>query len=206
VYFFGQFVGAENSEYKARFRVTEFLQSLRRYVDEAKGKVAATQESNSRPFLRPGSDGGVAGAESATVRGVHGRDCDSDSISQEAYNAAYRFMHQWLKANNPKAASNPKITLRIRRNRLAALLCEFAASGPSLREKEPEWISVEERLPQENERVLIWFNEGKIYGSRARFGWIFQGHWKPEGGNGNFDDRVAYWARILAPPKTEASK
>ena len=40
------------------------------------------------------------------------------------YNRAYRFMHDWLVARNPKYIDH-KLTVRMRRTRLAELLCEY---------------------------------------------------------------------------------
>ena len=67
-----------------------------------------------------------------------------------------------------------------------------------------KWISVKDSLPEEHERVLIWWKEnnpadGPEY--YALFGKISSGHWRPEGGYGNFDDRVSHWMREPAPPK-----
>lgn len=62
------------------------------------------------------------------------------------------------------------------------------------------WIPVSERLPKEDERVLIWFE----WGSRdayIEFGRHINGHFRPTGGNGNFDDCVRYWMPLPAAPK-----
>ncbi len=70
-----------------------------------------------------------------------------------------------------------------------------------------KWISVKERLPVESTLekrnfVLAWFD----YGSPERnndfgnlhFAEISCGHWRPIGGNGNFDKYVTHW---MMPPK-----
>ncbi len=68
-----------------------------------------------------------------------------------------------------------------------------------------EWISVEDRLPDENVRVLMWFRAAANEW-RATFGEINCGHWRPEGGNGNFDDRVTHWMRLPDSPVASPEK
>lgn len=62
-----------------------------------------------------------------------------------------------------------------------------------------QWIPVSERLPEQSTRVLIWyrrsFNEW-----RPEFGEISLGHWRPDGGNGNFDNDVLHWMPLPEPP------
>lgn len=53
---------------------------------------------------------------------------ESTSPPPDAYNHAYQFMHAWLIARNPKYA-NHKLTVRMRRNRLAELLAEYKSSA-----------------------------------------------------------------------------
>jgi len=67
------------------------------------------------------------------------------------------------------------------------------------------WVACAERLPPENERVLIWYRGHRAGSGRhdsfySLFGEISCGHWRPEGGNGNFDDRVSYWSALPKPP------
>jgi len=64
------------------------------------------------------------------------------------------------------------------------------------------WISVKKRLPPEHERVLIWWHDNDPSGPKyyARFGEINCGHWRPDGGNGNFDDRVSHWQPVPEAP------
>src|ERR1700733_14341708 len=64
------------------------------------------------------------------------------------------------------------------------------------------WVSVEESLPAEKTRVLVWFRENDPDGPRwlPRFGEISCGHWRPEGGNGNFDDRITHWMPLPCAP------
>ena len=67
------------------------------------------------------------------------------------------------------------------------------------RGKQEAWISVEDRLPAPNVRVRVWFRDtGKEW--RERYGEINCGHWRPEGGNGNFDDYVTHWMHTAAAP------
>lgn len=74
---------------------------------------------------------------------------------------------------------------------------------------EPErgdgWISVKERLPEPKQRVMIWFFDNPIDGYEIRFGEISCGHFRPEGGNGNFDDRITHWRPLPDPPKESRS-
>jgi hypothetical protein len=70
-----------------------------------------------------------------------------------------------------------------------------------------QWISVEERLPEPNRRVMVWYCEEMKHGTKrygVRFGEISCGHWRPDGGNGNFDDRVTHWQELPAPPGSVA--
>jgi len=68
------------------------------------------------------------------------------------------------------------------------------------------WIRVDERCPEEGVRVLIKFKESAPDGCffEARIGERRVGHWRPEGGNGNFDDRVSHWMPIPPLPQLVA--
>lgn len=77
----------------------------------------------------------------------------------------------------------------------AAPLIEAADALAAMR-----WIPVAGRLPKEAERVLIWFEWGP-HGHRIEFGRRVNGHWRPEGANGNFDDSVNWWTPLPAAPK-----
>jgi uncharacterized protein DUF551 len=79
----------------------------------------------------------------------------------------------------------------------------WQASRTKALEEAAAWIPVSERLPNENERVLIQFKEfipkrGEFY--VVRFGEISLGHWRPEGGNGNFDSYVRAWMPLPRVP------
>ena len=64
-----------------------------------------------------------------------------------------------------------------------------------------EWISVKDRLPEIHEDVLIWFRGTVCFGDRTS-----DGHWRPEGGNGNFDDDITHWMPLPDPPKPAGTK
>ena len=86
-------------------------------------------------------------------------------------------------------------------------ISQIAALLRSRMERAERWIPVSEGLPKPKERVLIRFLEydpdlrQKI--NVTRFGEIVNGHWRPEGGNGNFDDRVTSWRPLPSAPDTE---
>jgi hypothetical protein len=77
-------------------------------------------------------------------------------------------------------------------------LCDLALKGL---QAEARWIPVSERLPNSYERVLVWFLDHDL--PHVRFGSIASGHWRPEGGNGNFDDVVTHWMPLPAAPNLE---
>ena len=70
-------------------------------------------------------------------------------------------------------------------------------------EAPPQWITVTEKLPITNHRVLIWFRlERNPEKWGPLFGEISCGHWRPEGGNGNFDEYVSHWMEAPSKPET----
>jgi hypothetical protein len=72
-----------------------------------------------------------------------------------------------------------------------------------------EWISVKDRLPEESEAmnqnyVLAYFDWGRparIVPLKIQFAEISCGHWRPMGGNGNFDKEVTHWMPLPEAPK-----
>lgn len=64
------------------------------------------------------------------------------------------------------------------------------------------WISVKESLPDEGVWVLAWFewNHGTQL-HRLQIAEISAKHWRPEGGNGNFDSYVTHWMPLPAAPQ-----
>ena len=85
--------------------------------------------------------------------------------------------------------------------------------GPALREalvraQESQWISVSERLPEESDAldrkfVLAYFDWGKRDDSPSiQFAEISCGHWRPYGGNGDFDKYVTHWMPMPKLPYT----
>jgi len=69
------------------------------------------------------------------------------------------------------------------------------------REQAPRWIPVEEKLPKEGVLVLAWFHEEyRPAYWRSRLAEIRNGHWRPEGGDGDFDDHITHWQPLPDPP------
>lgn len=62
-----------------------------------------------------------------------------------------------------------------------------------------EWIPCAERRPAENVYVLVWYH-ASYPGWRVSIGEISCGHWRPEGGNGNFDADITHWMPLPEPP------
>lgn len=63
------------------------------------------------------------------------------------------------------------------------------------------WISVEDVLPDRKARVLVWFREASKEWSFRLAERTFDGHWRPDGCHGDFDDRITHWMP-LEPPKS----
>lgn len=70
-----------------------------------------------------------------------------------------------------------------------------------------DWISVKDRLPIESvldkpNVVLAWFNWGRPndWHRPHQMAELINGHWRPCGGNGNFDDYVTHWMPLPEPP------
>jgi hypothetical protein len=68
------------------------------------------------------------------------------------------------------------------------------------------WISTTQYdapLPKDGQTVLIWYRQ-------APNGWrVYLGHyshllkqWRPEGGNGNFNDDISHWMPLPEEPKS----
>jgi hypothetical protein len=95
-----------------------------------------------------------------------------------------------------------------------------AASGPSLREKEPEWILTKDRMPEKQGEYWVWlvphkpqpssmepgdsiFTDFKPYARKIKTYMSREGKLRFNCGATEFPE---YWRRLPAPPKTEASK
>lgn len=72
----------------------------------------------------------------------------------------------------------------------------------------PQWISVKDRLPEDGENVLIWY-EYYRYGSYNRMyttyeiAYQFNGHWSGAGDSLGQKARVFAWMPLPEPPKGE---
>jgi hypothetical protein len=95
-----------------------------------------------------------------------------------------------------------------------------AASGPSVREKEPEWILTKDRMPEKQGEYWVWlvphkpqpssmepgdsiFTDFKPYARKIKTYMSREGKLRFNCGATEFPE---YWRRLPAPPKTEASK
>ena len=95
---------------------------------------------------------------------------------------------------------------------LASDLGAVLAAAPSAGGK--GWIAVSEKLPVEStleqrHYVLAWFNWGadRNWYQAHQFAEIVSGHWRPSGGNGNFDKYVTHWMSLPpAPPASPAGR
>lgn len=72
----------------------------------------------------------------------------------------------------------------------------------------PQWISVKDRLPENGEYVLCWYEYFRYGDFNAMFaaygiGYCYNGHWGGEVANGT-KARVLAWMPLPEPPKGEA--
>lgn len=71
----------------------------------------------------------------------------------------------------------------------------------------PQWISVKDRLPENGEYVLCWYEYFRYGDFNAMFaaygiGYCYNGHWGGEVANGT-KARVLAWMPLPEPPKGE---
>lgn len=71
----------------------------------------------------------------------------------------------------------------------------------------PQWISVKDRLPENGEHVLCWYEYFRYGDFNAMFaaygiGYCYNGHWGGEVANGT-KARVLAWMPLPEPPKGE---
>lgn len=73
--------------------------------------------------------------------------------------------------------------------------------------QQPEWISVEERLPENFRTVLCWYEYYHVSKNKVlpeyEIGYIFNGRWCGEVAVGR-DCKVLYWMPLPEPPKEGA--
>ena len=72
----------------------------------------------------------------------------------------------------------------------------------------PQWISIKDRLPENGEYVLCWYEYFRYGDFNAMFaaygiGYCYNGHWGGEVANGT-KARVLAWMPLPEPPKGEA--
>lgn len=73
----------------------------------------------------------------------------------------------------------------------------------------PQWISVKDRLPEDGENVLIWYEYFR-YGSYNRMyttyeiAYQYNGHWAGAGASLGQQARVFAWMPLPEPPKGDA--
>jgi hypothetical protein len=63
-----------------------------------------------------------------------------------------------------------------------------------------KWRCAKTDRPPENQPVLIWYRASHP-GWRVYVGEVSCGHWRPEGGNGNFDGDITHWMPFPEAPK-----
>jgi len=88
---------------------------------------------------------------------------------------------------------------QMRLHNIATLAASSKPYGPS-------WLSPKDKpahLPGEHhsEDVLIVMIDSWSHQPAIRIGHVSLGHWRPSGGNGNFDDDVIAWMPLPALPK-----
>lgn len=85
---------------------------------------------------------------------------------------------------------------------LLDILCDLECIKPV-----NQWISIKDRLPENGEDVLCWYEYFR-YGNYNRLfqtygiGYQFNGHWSGEVGQGR-QTRVIAWQPLPEPPKEE---
>jgi hypothetical protein len=72
------------------------------------------------------------------------------------------------------------------------------------------WISVEDRLPTDDRKVLIWWSRAEDDENFRPVPGVAFGRyihclkeWRPVGCNGNFNDQVTHWMPPPEPPKED---
>ena len=96
--------------------------------------------------------------------------------------------------------------------------CDYDGECPNCRLTEPivaapaasvpQWISVKDRMPENGEYVLCWYEYFRYGDFNAMFaaygiGYCYNGHWGGEVANGT-KARVLAWMPLPEPPKGEA--
>ena len=59
-----------------------------------------------------------------------------------------------------------------------------------------EWISVNERLPEEHQRILIYTDKGLVIAAH-----LFDGDWRCDVGTWIIGKHTTHWMPLPAPPK-----
>lgn len=83
-------------------------------------------------------------------------------------------------------------------------LCDLALKALRTEALAPAWRDPKDKPPHlpgehHSEDVLLQMKPDGIDGTAIRVGHVSCGHWRPGGGNGNFDDDVLGWMPLPAP-------
>lgn len=71
------------------------------------------------------------------------------------------------------------------------LIDHLIANGVTI----PQWIPVSERLPKEDERVLVWLGAGEITYTQIDTDRLHKGKWR------RWSKHVTHWMPLPEPPK-----
>jgi hypothetical protein len=147
---------------------------------------------------------GRVGADSPSGTAAETKDDKFSRVHDFVKARVAHWREEAQKEQRPASLQEVYINQEVAYSDILGFVEELAPSSPSLREKEAEWISVEERLPREMEFVLVFRTRSL---PQQRISQFFEERFH------NFDKwpmpflaDVTHWMPLPAPPKTEAGK